>query len=74
MGWGLHGSAAVGRGLTGGRAAQRGGGRASDGERRMDAQRRTASDGGLMSTVSPAIAAIIVTASSIVAGDTVRAA
>lgn len=39
---------------TGGRTAHCGGGRASDGERCTSAQRRTTSDGNVMSTVSPA--------------------
>jgi len=66
----------VGRGHT--RPGQQcGGGRASDGERRTSEQRRTASDEARDEHehgVAGATDAIIVTASSIVVGDTVRAA
>ena len=60
---------------TGGRAAQSGGGRASDGRGRTSAQRRTASDGDRDEHgVAGASVAIIVTAPRLVVGDTVRAA
>src|SRR5690606_915803 len=56
-------------------AAHRGGGRASDGERRTSARRRTASDGDCDEHgVAGAGAVIAVTATHLAAGDTVRAA
>jgi len=74
--WGHRRTEAAGSGVAiGGRTAHCGGGRASDGKRRTSALRRTASDvirdeHG----VAGAGDANIVTAPSVVAGDTVRAA
>lgn len=61
-------------GATRGRAAHRGGGRASDGEHRTNAQRRTGTDGNRDEHGVAGVSDVIIgTASSVAAGDTVQA-